>query len=62
MEEKKQGRVTALVDTIVVKDMGVQHIVADALADNGYDVEITPEQQMWSKDTPVMLVIRKVMR
>lgn len=62
MEEKKQGRVTALVDTIVVKDMDVQHIIADALADKGYDVEITPEQQMWSKDTPVMLVIRQVMR
>lgn len=62
MEGQKQGRVTVLVDTITVKDMEVQRIVFNALAVNGYDVEIVPEYPQGSEDTTATVVIHKVVQ
>lgn len=59
-EQQKQGRVTVMVDTITVKDIAVQRIISNALAVNGYDVEIMPEYPQGSEDTTATLVIRQV--
>lgn len=60
-EQQKQGRVTVMVDTITVKDIAVQRIISNALAVNGYDVEIMPEKPArWPEVTTATLVIRQV--